>query len=83
MAAHVLYYMFALFVDALVPTDVAYRLLCERFQQVHFVPTTFFETFPQAYAAGPYLIGVPLPRNVVDQLQYVKNSSLSSSSSRS
>ena len=46
-----------------------YRLLRVRLQQVRFVPTTFLQTLPQAYAAEPYLISVPLPRNVVDQHQ--------------
>jgi len=57
LAAHVLYYMFALFVYALVFADMAYRLLRVRLQ-LRFVPTTFFATIPQAYAAELYPIGV-------------------------
>ena len=73
MAAHVLYYMLALFVYALVSADMAYRLLRVRLQ-LRFVPTTFFATIPQAYAAEPFLIGMAQPtHDVVDQHLYVKS----------
>ena len=84
MAARVLHYLFVLFVEALVPTDMAYRLLRVRIQQARFVPTIIFATLPQAYAAETYLIGVAQSTcNIVDQNQYVKSSSSSLSSSRS